>query len=252
MKTSRELAETLGMVRTAGPSADEAFEACVHLMVERGATYLIDFGLLTPNSDLPKSLNIWTGKQAEGQIFRSFYYVDELNEAACKGTSSYWMATIHNFPSFDGFAIRENDEGLCVRHIQIATNKEGESRKVSDKDLQSYMGRTTTGWKGDRAKLLVYLWFVLRADVYESKVDSCRKEHKSQVNKHFGSIKKRLIHIWSWHRLVQRVVKFDLAIVQEIRIEQMTMTGSWWSTNETELMNRCKEYEKACLESRMS
>ena len=83
-------------------------------MVERGAWDAVDFRFLTPNSDVPKSLNIWGGEQLEGQSFRSFNRADELDEAAKRAKNSYWRATKHNFPSIDGFAVRENEEGLCV------------------------------------------------------------------------------------------------------------------------------------------
>ena len=52
----------------------------------------------------------------------------------------------------------------CVHFVQKATNKKGESRKVSNKNLQDYMDRITKGWKGDRDKVFVGLWFALRAD----------------------------------------------------------------------------------------
>ena len=75
-----------------------------------------------------------------------------------------------------------NEEGLCVHFTQIIVSKQGESRKISNTDLQDYMDRITKGWNGDRSKMFACLWFVLQAGEYESKLDSSRKEHKSQAN----------------------------------------------------------------------
>ena len=240
----------LGMIKVAGPFAGHVFEAYAHLVIERGATALVGFRLLTPNPSVPKSLNIWTGEYSEGQLFHGFHRAEELDEAATKATNSYWEATGHNFPSIDGFAVRENEEGLCVHFILVATNKKGKSRKMSYKDLQNYVNRITKGWKGDRARLFVCLWFVLRADVYERKVDSCRKEHKPQANRCFEPIKDWTIDTHNCHGLVQGVVKFDWTKVRAIPIKQMI--DSWWSANKLEFMDRCKEYEETYLESRMS
>ena len=98
--------------------------------------------------------------------------------------------------------------------------------------------------------MFVCLWFVLRADVYESIVDSCRKEHKPQANRCFEPIKDWTIDTHNCHGLVQGVVKFDWTKVRAIPIKQMI--DSWWSANKLEFMDRCKEYEETYLESRMS
>ena len=97
--------------------------------------------------------------------------------------------------------------------------------------------------------MFVCLWFVLRADVYESIVDSCRKEHNLQANKYLESIKEWTIDTQNRCRLVEGVVKFDWTKVREIPIEQTI--DSWWSAVEVEFTDRCREYEKTYLESRM-
>ena len=235
------LFKTLGMVNTAGPFAGHTFEAYVHLMVERGNTGSVEYRHLPPDSKVPESLNIWAGEQLEEQVFRAFRRTDELDEAAKRTGNSYWKATKHNFPSIDGFAVRENEKGLCVHFIQVTMNKLGKSEKVSNKDLQGYVDRITKGWEGDRAKVFVCLWFVVPAHLYENNAGPYREKQEPKE----GTMDAPL-----WHRLVQGVVKFDWTEVREVPIRQMT--DSWWSATEKEFMDRCKEYEETYLESRMS
>ena len=67
-----ELLDVLGIIKNARPFAGHTFEACVHLMVERGATDSVDYGFLTPNLGLPKSLNIWLASSRKGGFSIAF------------------------------------------------------------------------------------------------------------------------------------------------------------------------------------
>ena len=199
-KEFRELFKTLGMVKTAGTLAGHAFEAYVHLMVERGAkNAAAGFRFLTPNPGVPESLNMWAGEQLEGQSFRSFHRADELDGAAKRAKASYWKATRHNFPSIDGFAVRDDEEGLCVHLLQVTMSERGKNGTVSAKDLRDYVDRITKGWNGDQAKVFVCLWFALPAHLYDSNEPICREKQE---------FKEGTINAGSRHRLVQGVVKF--------------------------------------------
>ena len=148
MSDDKDIGKLFGLLRiikTTGPFAGHAVEARVHLMMERGATDPVDFRFLTRNSGVLNSLDTWAGEQSEGRHFYRFHRADKLDEGAKMAKNSYWKATMHNFPSIDGVAVRESEERFCVRFIQIIMNKQEKSRKKMQERLAKLYGSDHRG-----------------------------------------------------------------------------------------------------------
>lgn len=257
----QDLLRSLGMTKNAGVFAGHTLEASVHLAVERmHDNAMTDAVLLSP--DAPELLNVWKGLNAwkglnvwKGSIryvsqTRAFYDKSDLDGLLKSAPNTYWKAAQRKFAAIDGFFLQEEQGGVCIHFLRVATNEEGQNYKVNDLYLQDYARRLLKGWSGDMSAVLICLWFVLPAILHDDSSGPYATEQKlgmsvkggkggdAEVGAETSSEAMQLF-------ILQGKVRFDWSVLRNAPMK--IVTDSWWSQNRVDFRMLQSEFESVLI-----